>query len=258
MFDTYFHDPIYNLMVFLSNYLVDFGSVIILATIIIKFIIYPLYSGQIKNTIASKKAQPELKEIQKKLKDKTLDQFKRQELMLQMMKVNKKHGVKIFTPILSIAVQLTITLALYWIIYKGGFPKVDTSILYDFVKSTKEISMTFLGYFDLTKSSYIIAILAALTQFIHMEISMPDVKLSNLKTEKKPQKEGVKEDMLTSFQVYIKYGMPIMVLLMLAFTFNAALGLYWLTSNIFLIFQEKSVRGSKEEIKKITENEKNK
>jgi YidC/Oxa1 family membrane protein insertase len=100
-------------MVFLSNYFVDFGTVIIATTIIIKFIIYPLYSGQIRNTIATKKAQPELKEIQKKLKDKSLDQFKRQELMMEMMKVNKKYGVKILTPILSIIFQITITIALY-------------------------------------------------------------------------------------------------------------------------------------------------
>lgn len=253
MFDTFFHDPIYNLMVFLSNYMVDFGSVIILTTIIIKFIIYPLYSGQIKNTIATKKAQPELKEIQKKIKDKNIDQFKKQELMLQMMKVHKKYGVKIFTPILSIIIQITVTLALYWIIYRGGFPSVDTSILYDFVKSTKDISMTFLGYFDLTKTSYIIAILAALTQFIHMEISMPDVKLSNLKTttDSKGKQDGIKEDMMNSFQVYIKYGMPVLVLLMLASSFNAGLGLYWLTQNVFLIFQEKIVRSKKDELKEV-------
>ena len=113
MFNTFFYDPVYNLMVFLSNYLVDFGAVIILTTIIIKIILYPLYSDQIKNTIATKKAQPELKEIQNKLRDKNLDKFRRQELMLEMMKINKKYGVKIFTPILSIIFQITVTIALY-------------------------------------------------------------------------------------------------------------------------------------------------
>lgn len=252
MFDTFFYEPIYNLMIFLSNYLVDFGAVIILTTIIVKIILYPLYSSQIKNTIATKIAQPELKEIQKKLKDKSLDQFKKQELMLSMMKVNKKHGVKIFTPILSIIVQIMATLALYWVIYFGELPKVDTSILYSGVESTKDIIMTFLGSLDLLETSWIIAILAGITQYIHMDISMPDVTWKDLKSDS----GDMKEDMMNAFQAYMKYGLPVMVFVLLGTTLMAGLGLYWVTQNIFMIFQERMVRGDKETLKEMTKKEK--
>lgn len=252
MFDTFFYEPIYNLMVFLSNYLVDFGTVIIVTTIIVKIILYPLYTSQIKNTIATKKAQPELKEIQKKLKDKSLDQFKKQELMLKMMKVNKKHGVKILMPILSMIFQITITIALYWIIYYGGFPKIDTSILYSGIESTKDISMWFLNFFDLTKTSWILAVLAGVTQYIHMSISMPDVSWKDLKSQGK----DMKEDMMASFQAYMKYGLPVMVFVLLLTTFNAGLGLYWVTTNLFMIFQEKAVRADKNILKEMNDKEK--
>lgn len=252
MFDTFFYDPIYNLMVFLSNYLIDFGTVIIITTIIVKIIIYPFYTAQIKNTIATKKAQPELKEIQKKLKDKTLDKFKRQELTLEMMKVHKKHGVKVLMPILAMIFQLTIIIALYRIIYHAGFPKIDTSILYPWVRSTKDIAMSFLGYFDLTKTSYILAIIGGITQYIYMSISMPDVSWKDLKSDEK----DMKENMMNTFQVYMKYGMPVMVLVLLATTFNVGVGLYWITTNIFMIFQEKVVRSQKAELQEITKKEK--
>ena len=248
MFDTFFYNPIYNLIIFLSNYLVDFGTVIIISTIIIKFLIYPLYSGQIKNQIATKKAQPELKEIQEKLKDKKLSQFQRQELMMKMMAVNKKYGVKILTPLISLIVQMMVIMALYWIIYRSGFPKINTDLLYSFVHSTKEhLSMNFLGWFDLTKPSWILGLLAGITQFIHMEISMPDIHWSDLKKSGK----DTKEDMMKSFQVYMKYGFPLMAVLLLTFTLNAAIGLYWVTSNIFMIFQERAIRGKKKELKEI-------
>ncbi len=246
MFDTFFHDPIYNLFIFLTNYMPDFGWVIIVATIIIKFILYPIFSMQIKNQIATQKAQPELKEIQKKLKTEK-DQFKKQELMLEMMRVNKKYGVKIFAPILSMVISITVLIALYWIIYKGGFPKINSEFLYSFISGNENIKMTFLNFFNLSKPSIILGFLAALTQFMYMEVSMPDIKLKNFK------KIGTEErgDMMKNFQIYMKYGLPIMIFFMGAFTFKAGLTLYWITSNLFMIFQERMIRGHKNELKKI-------
>jgi membrane protein insertase Oxa1/YidC/SpoIIIJ len=94
--------------------------------------------------------------------------------------------------------------------------------------------------------------LAGLTQFIHMNISMPEVRLSDLKEKS----NDPKEDMMKSFQVYMKYGLPVMVFVLLGTTFNAAIGLYWVTSNIFMILQERAVRGDKETLKEMKEEEK--
>jgi len=250
MYDFLFYKPIYNLIVYLSEHLVSFGWAIIISTIIIKLILYPLFSSQIKNQIAVKKAQPELKKIQEKLKDKKISQAERQALMFKMMEVNKKYGVKMFAPLVNMVIQITILLTLYLVI-KKGFPDIKTEYLYDFVKSPENINFNFYGI-DLLKPSIIIAILASVTQFIYTSVSMPDVKFSDLKAG-----NSSKEDMMKTFMVYIKYFMPLMIFFVLL-GLNSALGLYWIISNIFMSLQEKRVRADKEELKKITEELKNK
>jgi membrane protein insertase Oxa1/YidC/SpoIIIJ len=125
-------------------------------------------------------------------------------------------------------------------------PAVDQSILYDFVKVPEKISMSFLGIFDLNSKSIFLAFVAALTQFMHLSVSMPDVKFSDLK--KKPE-SGLKEDMMNSFQVNLKYGLPVLIFFMLVTAFNSAVAIYWITSNIFMTGQEFLVRNKKKELK---------
>jgi membrane protein insertase Oxa1/YidC/SpoIIIJ len=84
-----------------------------------------------------------------------------------------------------------------------------------------------------------------------MQVSMPDVKFSDLKPMVAPEKgQKPTEDMMQTFQVYMKYGLPVMIFFM-AFGFMASLTLYWITSNLFMIFQERMVRGQKNELKKM-------
>jgi hypothetical protein len=83
--------------------------------------------------------------------------------------------------------------------------------------------MNFLGMFQLNEVNYFLAFLAAVTQFIHLSISMPDVKFSDLK-----KRNGVdlKTDMMNSFQVNIKYGLPVLIFFMLTTAFNSAIAVY--------------------------------
>jgi len=251
MYDFLFYKPIYNLIIFLSNHLVDLGTTIIVATLIIKILLYPLYKDQIKNQIATKKAQPELKAIQKKLKDKSLSKEERQRLAIEMMGIHKKHGVKPFGSILNLILQIFIIYTIYSIIYHSGFPKIQTEYLYSFVKAPENIKMSLWNWIaDISKPSYILAILTAITQFIYMQVSMPDVKLSDLKNTGESKNL---EDAMKPFQVYLKYGLPIMIFFILL-GLSAALGIYWLVSNLFMIFQEYLVRNEKQELKTINNN----
>ncbi len=108
--------------------------------------------------------------------------------------------------------------------------------------------MTFLGIFDLNAKSYFLAFLAAASQFLHLSISMPEVKFSDLK--KKPE-SNLKEDMMNSFQVNLKYGLPVFIFFILITAFNSAVAIYWITSNLFQAFQEFLVRNKKKELKEI-------
>ncbi len=252
MFTTFFYNPIYNLVIFLSNYVVDIGIVIILTTIIIKVLLFPFFTKQINNQIATKKAKPELDALIKKYKGKKLSPEENQAKVKETFAVYKKYNIRPFSMIFLLLLQLPILFALYWIFYKGGLPDVKLENLYSFVSVPERIDMMFLGIFDMTKVSILLAIIAAGTQFLHLSISMPDVKLSDLKN-----KTGImKEDMMNSFQVNIKYGLPVLVLIMLATIFNSAIAIYWITSNIFMAAQEFVVRGKKSELKNLSVEEK--
>lgn len=113
MFDTFFYNPVYNLVIFLADYIPDMGVVIILATLAIKFLLYPLFKKQIHSQIAMKKAKPELEAITKKSKNKNLSREERQQIGLETMAIYQKHGVNPFSMIIVLIIQIPIILALY-------------------------------------------------------------------------------------------------------------------------------------------------
>jgi YidC/Oxa1 family membrane protein insertase len=245
--DNLFYDPVYNLVVFLSNNIVDAGVVIVLTTIIIKLILFPLFNKQINSQIATKKAKPEIDALTKKYKGKKLTKEESHQKVVETMALYKKYDIKPFSSLLILFIQIPALFALYWIFFKGGLPEVDSDLLYSFVGVPQDISMNFMGIFELEKTSYVLAFLAGVTQYMHLHTSMPDVKFSDLK---KKGGSDVKTDMLNSFQVNIKYGLPFLIFFMLISVFNSALAVYWITLNIFSTAQEFVVRDKKSLLKK--------
>ncbi len=255
MFDTFFYNPVYNFIIFVADYIPDLGIVIILTTIIIKLLLYPLFKKQIHSQIAMKKAKPELDAIAKKSKDKTLSPQERQQIGLQTMEIYKKYKVNPFSMIFVLIIQIPIVFALYWVFYKSGLPTVNDYSLYSFVPKPDDLKMTFLNIIDLTKTNYIIALLAGITQYIALNISMPDISLKDLKQQKQNIEKPM-EGFAKTMQVYMKYGLPVLVVFILSTSLNAAIGLYWLVSNIFTAGQEYSMRHKKAELKEIETKEK--
>lgn len=251
MFDTFFYEPVYNLVIFLANYIHDLGWVIVVATIIIKFILFPLYNRQINTQIATKKAKPELDAIKEKYGTKNVSKEDRQKIAFETLAIYKKYNIRPFASIILLFIQIPILFALYWIFYKGGLPGVDTNYLYSFVSEpTEKLSTNFLNHFDLMNSSVVLAIVAAVTQYIQLSVSMPNVRFADLK-----KKTGrMAEDMAASMQVNIKYGLPLFILFLLSTTLSSAVAIYWITSNVFMTIQEYFVRHKKAELRDKGEN----
>ena len=63
LWNTIFYQPIYNALIFLINHVTlgDVGFAIIILTIIVKFILFPLTKKSITSQILMKKLEPELK-----------------------------------------------------------------------------------------------------------------------------------------------------------------------------------------------------
>ena len=130
-------------------------------------------------------------------------------------------------------VQLPILLGLYWVFAWGGFPEVDTSLLYSFVLSPAGVvDMDFLGLIPMNGHSAILAILAGVTQIIYTRLSM-----GPRKRHTKPMGDSFSSDMARSFDIQMRYVFPVLIAV-ISYTVVAAAPLYWVTSNSFLIMQE--------------------
>ena len=130
--------PIVNLLFVIYNFVGDFGLAIIIFTILVKLIMWPIVKKQLHQTRLMKKIQPELAEIKKNCKG------NRQLESLQMMDLYKRNNIKPFRSILTLIIQLPIFIALYTAVRVVVTPPTDDLSIekyaYSFVAELPKIS----------------------------------------------------------------------------------------------------------------------
>lgn len=228
---TFFFDPVYNALIFFINTVPggDVGLAIIFLTIIVKVILLPLSLQASKTQRRMRELQPKIEDIKKKYKD------NREQLARAMMDLYKEAGVKPFSSILLILLQIPILIALYLSVFNGGgvkLPEINTAILYASTLTPETTSMMFLGFVDIATRSFPLAILAGATQYIHTKLTLPP-----LAPRDKDAAPNFKEDFSRSMQLQMRYVMPL-IIFGVAYFISAAIALYFLTSNIVSIAQE--------------------
>src|SRR3990170_1308902 len=152
LFNTFLVYPIINILVALYQGLLfvnapfALGFAIILLTVIIRFLLYPLMSSQLK---ASKKMQEVAPHISK-LKEKHKGDAKRQQQ--EMMRLYKEHGVNPAAGCLPTLIQLPILIALYNVFIKivnlngnSVVTEMNKIIYFDFFKLTSPWDQHFFG-----------------------------------------------------------------------------------------------------------------
>ena len=92
--------------------------------------------------------------------------------------------------------------------------------------------MHLLGRFNLAEKSIILALLAGISQFIQVRLSLPPDKPRD-----KNKEFSMKDEFAKSLNMQMKYVMPV-VIIFIAYSLSAVVALYWTTSNIFSIGQE--------------------
>lgn len=234
MISQWFHagvyDPLYNGLTFFVGVIPthDIGLAIIALTLVVRIVIYPLSSRAIRAQMAMKKIAPEVDALKVKYKD------NREEQGRAIFALYKEKDVHPFASIGLMLIQFPVLIGLYWVFYAGGFPNVDTSLLYSFVQVPASVSMEFLGILDMSKRSILLAVLAALTQLVYTRLSMgPRQKTP----EATPVEASLSGDMAKSFDLQARYMLPA-IIGVIAYTIPAAAPLYWVTSNILMIVQE--------------------
>ncbi len=237
LWNTLFYQPIYNALIFIVHHITwgDVGFAIIILTIIVKFILFPLTKKSIKSQILMKKIEPELKRVKKEFPNK-------EEQAKKTFELYKKYGVNPFSGCLVVLLQLPVIFALYYVFYKGL--SLDAGPLYSFVKMPLTVHTNFLGVFDVHGKSIILAIVAGITQFIQGYLATPiKPKVEVVKEMETPEPKTFQEQLSDSMQMNVRYILPVFIAF-IAYQISAAVALYWITSNIFTIIQEWYVRRS--------------
>ena len=158
-------EPIENIMAFILGVLYrlteslgfgSYGLAIILLTVLIKVLLYPLTVKQLNSMQAMQKIQPELKKLQEKYKDKP------QMLQQKMMEIYQKEGVNPMAGCLPLLIQMPILMAMYYALYNFDYGAVAPSFLW--LPSLSE-----------PDPIYVLPLLSAFTTFLQQKISMTEL-----------------------------------------------------------------------------------
>lgn len=233
LYTTFIFAPLYNGLITLFDTIpwIDAGIAVILFTIIVRLILFPLSKRAIIAQVKMRELQPELDRIKIDYKD------DRQKQGTMMMEMYKEKGIHPFSSVLLLFIQLPIIYALYGVFIRSGLPVVDQTLLYHFI-STPVINIHFFGLFDITKPSLILSLGAAVAQYLQLEFS-----LNAMKSSAPVAKNGVKSqaDMAQSMTNQMKYIFPV-VIFFISYRLSGVLSLYWITTNLFTLVQELVVR----------------
>ncbi len=129
--------PIVNILFVIYNFIGDFGFAVIIFTIIVKFLMWPLVKRQLHQTKLMKKIQPELAQIKKNCNG------NRQMESLQTMDLYKRYNIKPFRSILTLLIQLPIFIALFTAINVMVRPRETDNVekrAYSFIQTMDRIS----------------------------------------------------------------------------------------------------------------------
>lgn len=225
------YQPLHNLLIATIALLPgnNVGVAVIAITVLVKTALYPLSGKSIEAQRKMREIEPELKQIKEKYGD------NKQEIAKKTMELYQKYGVTPFSGCLPILIQLPVIIGLYVVFLKGL--SLDPAGLYAFTPTPTGLNMSFLGI-DLAGKSALLAIIAGVSQYIQAGISMPEKK----EEEKKPgEKPSFQEDFAKSMRFQMRYVFPAMITV-IAYQVSAAVALYWATSNILSIAQEKIMR----------------
>lgn len=224
IFTVIFYQPILNLLVILYNTVSfqDLGIAIILLTIIIKLILWPLGQKSIKSQKQLQDLQPKMEELKKKFAD---DKVGLSQATMDLYKNNK---INPFSSCLPVLIQLPFLWAVYRVFRDGLSNKLD--LVYPFISKPSVINSLSFGFLDLGKPNIYLAVLAGLAQFWQAKMMM--TKRAPIKTE------GSKdEDMTAIMNKQMLYFMPA-VTIFIGISLPGGLTFYWFVLTVLTALQQ--------------------
>jgi|SRR3989344_195874 len=222
IFNNFLYYPLFNFLILIYNYLPghDFGLAIIILTIIIRIVLYPISVKALNSQKAIQKIQPQLKEIQEKYKNDKENQTK------EILNLYKREKINPFGGLFLALLQIPILIALYYVFW-NGLKSEELNHLYSFISSPEQVNAIFFGLIDLSKPNLYFALLSGVVQFFQTKMLLPQ-------NSKNKSKDYDINSVIQKQMVYIFPFITVVILLKLP----SALGLYWTVSGLFSILQQ--------------------
>ena len=203
--------PMSYLLTWIYDFIGNYGLALLVFTILIKGVMYPLYAKQIKTTMNMSKMQPKIKEIQQKYaKDKAL-------MNQKMAELYKEEGGSMYGGCLPMLIQMIVIMGLFALLRNPM----------NYISSDKmlfAIHESFLWIPDLAQpDKWVLPIIAGIATFLATYFSQTN------------QMSGPNADQMKMMTKMMKYVFPVMILLM-ARSYPAGLALYWSLNQIIQIF----------------------
>lgn len=224
LFTIIFYQPILNLLVFLYNSVAfhDLGIAIILLTVVIRLVLWPLNKSSIKSQKALNDLQPKIEELKKQHKD---DKVALSQATMSMYKENK---VNPFSSCLPLLVQLPFLWAVYRVFRDGVSNKLD--LVYSFIAKPESMNLISLGFLNLGKPSIPLAVLAGLAQFWQAKMMMTKKPVVNTPGSKD-------ESMAAIMNKQMLYFMPALTVF-IGISLPGGLTLYWFVLTLLTALQQ--------------------
>lgn len=177
----------------------NYGLAIILLTIVIKMLLYPLTVKQVRSMKAMQDIAPKLKAMQEKYKS------NKEKMNQEVAKLYKEAGVNPLAGCLPLLIQMPFFIAIFFAIKE-----------FSYVSNPSFLWIVNLAQDNPSDPYYILPFLAAATTYVSTKQTTSDQSQQN-------------KMMLLFMPLFIGY---------ITITFPAGLGLYWVVSNIVQIAQQ--------------------
>jgi len=220
IFNEILFRPLFNLTVFLYNILPgnDFGLAIIVLTLIIKLIFFPLTSKSIRSQKKLSQLNPKIQQIKEKYKDNPKAQSE------ATLALYRENGVNPVAGCLPLLIQIPILIGLYQAFIAGLKPE-SLSLLYGFIKNPEVINKISFGFINIASKMPLLAVVAGGLQFIQ-------AKKSAGQNQGSGDMQGMK-----ALNTQMLYFFPIMVII-IGWNLPAGLVIYWLATTAFSIVEQ--------------------
>ena len=218
LWTSFFVQPLAWVILKIGTFIKSYGLSLIITSLLIRLIVFPLTRKMAMQSELLKEAQKDMKRIEKKYENKT-DQASMMKKSQEMSMVYKKHGINPMSSCLASFIQIPLFFAFFEAINRT--PAIfEEKFLFLQLGTTPMIGIPKGNFVYL-----ILVILIGITTYFSFKMNTQDsAATQNMK------------------------NMPVMMTIMIVFMglfMSSALGVYWITTNLFTICQNILVKRSR-------------